>query len=345
VILVYQKALLKNNFVTFYDHEFNELSKMSQSEICHENDFQFENINPIVRRINRKSIALGKIAKVQVGYNVGGHKDFLTNKKLNNSFPYVSGASIQRYFLKYPSEKQIKSGSLYIIYDPKLVNFVTKRAKEQNKGLPGFGDKELYFKEKKLFLRQSGNKIIGTFDDKQYRATHSLFIINKIKELDINYDLKYLLILLNSTLIAYYAKQRKLLFSEKGKIPQITTVNAEKLPFIYPSNELPFIHLCNYLLFLNATEERRGSEKGLIEFIDEEVIDSLVYELYFKEKLGTTLLELVEPYLVDIEEIGDDEAKLRMIEEVVKKIKQDVKVMREIERIKEYEWVKVVEKI
>jgi len=39
------------------------------------------------------------------------------------------------------------------------------------------------------------------------------------------------------------------------------------------------------LLFLNETEERRKTEKDLIEFIDNQVIDSLVYELYFKDKL------------------------------------------------------------
>ena len=40
---------------------------------------------------------------------------------------------------------------------------------------------------------------------------------------------------------------------------------------------------------------------------------------------------------------GDYKAKLKAIEEVVEKIKKNGKVMREIERIKEYEWVKVVE--
>ena len=101
--------------------------------------------------------------------------------------------------------------------------------------------------------------------------------------------------------------------------------------------------LCTYMLFLNATEERRESEKELTEFIDKEIIESLVYELYFKEELGTNLFEFVEPYLIDIEGISDDEMRLKTIEEVVEKIKQDGKVMREVERMKWHEWVKVVE--
>jgi hypothetical protein len=98
----------------------------------------------------------------------------------------------------------------------------------------------------------------------------------------------------------------------------------------------------NYLLFLNATEERRKSKKELIEFIDKEIIDSLVYELYFEEELGTNLFEFVEPYLIDIEGISDDETRLKTIEEVVEKIKKDGKVMREVERMKWHEWVNVV---
>jgi len=88
--------------------------------------------------------------------------------------------------------------------------------------------------------------------------------------------------------------------------------------------------LCTYMLSLNATEERRESEKELTEFIDKEIIESLVYELYFKEELGTNLFEFVEPYLIDIEGICDDETRLKTIEEVVEKTKQDGKVMREI---------------
>ena len=97
------------------------------------------------------------------------------------------------------------------------------------------------------------------------------------------------------------------------------------------------------MLFLNKTEERRKSKKELIEFIDKQVIDSLVYELYFKEKLKTNLLELIEPYLKDIENLDSDEEKLEIIKEVVEKIKADDKIMKEIEKIKSHEWVKVIE--
>jgi len=102
------------------------------------------------------------------------------------------------------------------------------------------------------------------------------------------------------------------------------------------------------MLFLNATEERRTKEKEIIEFIDREIIDSLVYELYFKEKfeqdgIKTNLLELVEPYLKDISNLNSDEQKLQTIKIVVEKIKNDKKIMEQIEKIKSHPWVRVIE--
>ncbi|MGB2841820.1 MAG: Eco57I restriction-modification methylase domain-containing protein [Halobacteriota archaeon] len=160
---------------------------------------------------------------------------------------------------------------------------------------------------------------------------------------------KYLLVLLNSNLMDFYNKKigtclRGHFYSYEGRvIKRYPIVESEK------NMQLQFIHLCNYMLFLNETEERRNTEKDLIEFIDKQVIDSLVYELYFKEKieedgLKTNLLGLIEPYLKDIENLETDEEKLKLIKEVVEKIRGDRNVKREIEKIKSHEWVKVIVK-
>jgi len=124
--------------------------------------------------------------------------------------------------------------------------------------------------------------------------------------------------------------------------------NTKKLPIKFPNDQQSFITLCNYMLFLNKTEERRESEKDIIDFIDKQIIDSLVYELYFKEKfeqdgIKTNLLQLVEPYLKDIENLKSDEEKLKTIKQVTEKIRNDSKVMKEIEKIKSHKWVKIIE--
>jgi hypothetical protein len=109
-----------------------------------------------------------------------------------------------------------------------------------------------------------------------------------------------------------------------------------------------FSILCDYMLFLNATEERRSKEKELINFIDKQIIDSLVYELYFKEKfeqdgIKTNLLELIELHLKDISSLNSDEQKLEAIKKVVEEIKNDKKIMEQIRKIKSHSWVRIIE--
>ena len=113
-----------------------------------------------------------------------------------------------------------------------------------------------------------------------------------------------------------------------------------KIPF-------SFYQLLIYLNFLDTLKEETVKEE-LIEFIDKQIIDSLVYELYLKEnfeedRIKTNLLELVESYLKDISNLSSDEQKLQIIKKVVEEIKNDRKIMEQIEKIKNNEWVKVIE--
>ena len=117
----------------------------------------------------------------------------------------------------------------------------------------------------------------------------------------------------------------------------------QPIPNINLENQNLFIHLTNYLLFLNATNERRTQLKELINYLDRTILDCLVYELYLKEKLGSNLMRRVETYLVDIEGMDENE-KLAEIEKMVERLKNDEKVEAEIEKIKNHEWVKIIER-
>ena len=158
-------------------------------------------------------------------------------------------------------------------------------------------------------------------------------------------DGRYITLLLNSSLMRYITWKY---LSNCINLTMFINAVTSSTPIKLAKSQTPFITLCNYMLFLNETEERRKNEKELIEFVDKQVIDSLIYELYFKEKfeeegLKTNLLGLVEHYLEDIENLKSEEEKLKVIKEVVEKIKGDRKVKREIEKIKNHEWVKIIE--
>ena len=134
--------------------------------------------------------------------------------------------------------------------------------------------------------------------------------------------------------------------------------------------------LVDRLLFLNATKERREKLKDVIEFFDHQIADSLVYELYFKEKFAEDglypapkgyLAEAVSKHLKPInydrwselswkrelegdlkpeeeKELEDlENENLKTIIEVVEAIRADREIMELIERIKGHEWVRVVE--
>jgi len=104
-----------------------------------------------------------------------------------------------------------------------------------------------------------------------------------IKLKDKNITKKYALAILNSSLINYVTCRYILSYG----VRIFRNYLFYMLPLRLLSTQQPFIILADYMLFLNATEERRTKEKELIDFIDKQIIDSLVYELYLGEVLYT----------------------------------------------------------
>ncbi len=253
ILLFLQKKIPEISHKTeFYDSSFKFGSSTLQTRFSADNRYQFELFDPVVERIleeieRKKILLLGDIGEIDVGYNVGGHPDFWSASPSEKAKPFVKGgSSIQKWRLIYPSSAQLKNNQLYLIYDPELVQKVTLRARNEKKGLPGFGNKEVQFAGEKIFLRQAGWELTGTLDREGYRATHNIFIITS-KDLNLEQgdqnsfnkginlntdalDLRIVLASLNSTVCTYYAHKRFLLLAQRGKIPQITTNAAKLLP-------------------------------------------------------------------------------------------------------------------
>jgi hypothetical protein len=148
-------------------------------------------------------------------------------------------------------------------------------------------------------------------------------------------DNKTILPILNSNLIWYYIRRKFKRYANRQ------TTSIEKIPIKIPKNKQLFKYLCTYMIFLNQIEERRRCEKKIIEFI-QNLIDSLVYELYFKEKLKTDILNLIEKYLKDITDLESDDEKIKTIKQIYYKIKSDFKIMKLIDEI--HNWFEIVEK-
>ena len=320
----------------------------------HQSQFRYESDSTtmeIIEKMNKTGIRLGNIYYINLGAQMYSRKKgefgkqyLLTKDPKENPKKFFEGKDITRYGLKYRN--------LYMDYLPELM----------------YDGKCIeLFESPKLITRQISGKnesLIFTLDKNGFYCDHNLILATDYKNLkpedrtkfkgydiieDHNYTPEFILCILNSKLMSFFYRNVYATGSLQGSYSHVYPKHVRDFPLpnfeeidekIISSVSI----LCNYMLFLNRTEERRKSEKELIEFIDRQVIDSLVYELYFKEKLETNLLQLIEPYLKDIENLDSDEEKLETIKEIVKRIKADDKITKEIEKIKSHEWVKVIEK-
>jgi len=189
-------------------------------------------------------------------------------------------------------------------------------------------------------------------------------------------NLQHILFLLNSRVVEFYFKTLGAQLGDKGL--RYFTQYVEQLQIILtPTPQIKSYEiLANYLLFLNATEERRTELKDTIDFFDRQLADSLVYELYFNQKFYEDrlypepkhyLLDIVSRHLkpIDYDRWSDiywknqlqenltaaeaqelaalERANMQIIEEVYGALRGDAEVQEWIERIRGHEWVKVVE--
>ncbi|RLI82993.1 hypothetical protein DRP07_04235 [Archaeoglobales archaeon] len=231
-----------------------------------------------------------------------------------------------------------------------------------------FKDKKFY-KKGKLVFRQTSDRIRGTYDSLGVITLKSVYNV-----LPNDLDPKLLLCILNSNLCSWFYLQT---FGIYRKVfPQINQSTFRKIPIRPPHTHSPFITFAEYLLFLNKISKNRSAREKINEFIDKNVIDSLVYELYFKERFYKDglypepkefLLEAVAKHLKPINydrwaelywkkqiegklsekeerELKElEEKNLKTVLDVVKKLQKDKEVMKWLQKIRSHEWVRVIE--
>jgi adenine-specific DNA-methyltransferase len=313
--------------------------EIKQSVFLDSADFEF-NIHldkdklPLLKEIQRDAIPLGDIALIKETVHTGNIREkLIVESRVNEKCKkLLRGRDCQRYYFKWQN--------LWIVANTDIIN----KSKGEYANIPD----DFYFRPPKLFLREIANEITSCYDEEGYYSLNKAYVIN---QKDKGYPLKFILALLNSELLSWFFRIKYESAHVRGGYLQFKKQYTSQLPIkrTLKYQQQPFIKLVDKIIFLNETEERRESEEELIEFIDQQIIDSLVYELYFKEKfeeegLKTNLLGLVEPYLKNIEGLeGTDEEKLRVVKEVVEGIRGDSRIMKEIEKIKSHEWVKVIE--
>jgi len=208
----------------------------------------------------------------------------------------VFSKNIKRYKIIWPAEKQ---KGKYITYDTELQSRVRKELQKKiDSGEKcrkpetlsiGNKEKEYRFFTPKIILSQTVNrtnrriKLQAALDDKV--GYYGNVSIHLIRHKNLNY-LKFLLANLNSTLISFYAVEKKLILgSESGskKTPQIRKGSMDRIPIkdISMNDQKPFINLVDKILAITKDKDylqNENKQKKVKEYEDQ--IDGLVYKLY-----------------------------------------------------------------
>ena len=192
-------------------------------------------------------IKLGKIAKFSLGIKTTNNKRFISDSKKNTaSYKILRGKDIGRYFEKFNNK--------WIWYKPDLMN--------QRKGA---GPRRLdCFLKTKILIKDIATEIQATLDTKNYLTVDTINIIYEVK----NYDLKFILAILNSKLINKWFKMN-FTAGLHIKINQL-----ENIPIPKKVNQKPFIKLVNQIL-----EKKKDNQEADVGELERE-IDGMVYELY-----------------------------------------------------------------
>jgi hypothetical protein len=167
----------------------------------------------------------------------------------------LSGSEIKKYVVNY--------GGNFIHFDTKVLK-------------SGFKDAN-YF-EPKILLRQTGDSLVAAYDDNNLLCLNNIHVGN-LK--DKKYSLKYILALLNSTLINYYYR---LISLETGRTMAQTDIETlELLPVKIPSSNIQnkIVYLVDQILFITKDKDYlENSQKQAKVHEYERQIDQTVYKLY-----------------------------------------------------------------
>lgn len=269
----------------------------------------------LISVIEANSKSLISYCDVKVGVNIGGVKEYFM-KSDPKYYPFINGSNnVQLYKIIFPSEKQRKEGMMYIDFNKKIEKMIW----DGKLGTPSIGETNERFLNPKIVIRQSDTRLTATYDDKGFHCDYNLFTANKLPTS--NLQLKYILSILNSKLMTYYVLEKGYLNIKPGKTPQIRVTDVKELPIKELKNQTSFIRFVDYVLFLKQHDFSKNSDQLLPTYF-EQIIDSMVYELYFPELLKKLNREIIM-HLGELPEFTDgmsDEQKMKICKKVFERL-------------------------
>lgn len=231
-----------------------------------------------------------KIGSGATGFEAQKIKELLFEQKVSGSIPFIVSGNIDRYSYSYNDVRYM--GSKY------------ERAFITNTNQEIANSKWQFWKNPKIIIAGMTKKIEAVYVDKPLALGVGVYAIYDWLDFKPN----YITALLNSKYLSYYLTVK---FKDKhlaGGYLAINKSTIEELPLLVSHYQKQFSYLVDFILFVNNLGEKSAINDYVpnshIVQLFEEVIDALVYELYFEEdfkKAGLAFMKYAERDFKSIE--------------------------------------------
>jgi len=202
----------------------------------------------IISKIEKNSKILDLFLEANIG--IKRAKAPIVNKPEKNYKKFLQGGDINKY---------------RIIFDKKYILF--------RKSLFHTGvDEQIFLQPEKILIRKTGNLLLAAYDGEQYYTDQSIY--NLYPKLGNKLNLKYILALLNSSLMNFYFNKK--MITNPDIFPYIKGIHLKKLPLkdIDNAAQQPYINLVDQIL------AKKNSNPDADTSNLEHKIDELAYKLY-----------------------------------------------------------------
>lgn len=222
----------------------------------------------ILSKIDEGALKLDKLLNVYVGIVASGIKQFLSNEKLNDNYkPYILGRDIDHFKLKWNNR--------YLNYQPELLHSNT--------------DSSVYNQPFKLLVRKTGNRLLSVLDDKQYFTDQSIYNLYPKKQNIGKPELAAINSILNSFVLNFYFNKK--MITNPDVFPYIKGIHLK---------ELPIKIVTNYNLILEFLSDiAQYSDRVIFK----EIINALVFNLYFPDHMQEREIDVLQFIERDVEKV------------------------------------------
>ena len=288
IIIVLQKERDKNKrdknktIINFGINNLSNKKEIEQKEFLENTSYAFNiTLNTEGRDFSKKisdnTISLGEITSIYCGIATGANKKaMVANYRKNEHYkPMLEGKDIKQFYPIFANR--------YILYDKKLLH----RPREEH----------IFLNPEKIVTQRigGGNRVlVASYDNQQFytfNSTNNILLKNK------NYSLKYIVAILNSSLMNWYYVNK---FTNKSMLTvNISKTYLDQLPIkqISKLQQQPIIDLTNEMLKLNKklqTNEQGTNRWNQLKseiYRTDQSIDQKVYELYGLNKKEIEIIE------------------------------------------------------